>query len=145
MSSRAPEAPEAPDAPDAGQPVSAPAAWADGDPGERGGLKIAPLVIARIAETAARDVPEIVSVSRSVFGLPLGTRQAARVRASVHATRTQLQMTVAIQYPADVAAVAEQVRRTVAARVGELAGMAVLEVAISVERLTTAAPPPRLR
>lgn len=115
------------------------------DPGERGRLQIAPIVVARIAEAAAQEVPDIVSVSRSVFGVPVGARQAARVQASVNAARTQLQVDLAVRYPANVIEVAEQVRRAVVARVGELSGMAVLEVVVSVDRLTSPPTQPRVR
>lgn len=114
------------------------------DPGDRGSLHIADSVVARIAQTAASEVPDIISVSRSVFGLPIGSRQPARVRASVNDTRARLQVNLAVRYPCNVVAVAEAVRRAVAARVGQLAGMAVLEVDVNVDQLSAPPAPARV-
>ncbi|MEU6664173.1 Asp23/Gls24 family envelope stress response protein [Streptomyces sp. NPDC046821] len=107
-------------------------------PAERGATRIADRVVAKIAAQAAREalpaVPAdrarphatVAVLSRSIdTARPDGTPvAAARVRISLE-----------LDYPVDIGAQCAAVRRQVIERVRELAGMAVPEVTVQVERL----------
>ncbi|MFI8100098.1 Asp23/Gls24 family envelope stress response protein [Streptomyces sp. NPDC101118] len=92
---------------------------------ERGSTRIADRVVAKIAAQAAREA------------LP----RAARVGTAPHATVTvhhdiaRVRISLELPYPGDLGAQCAAVRRHVAARVEELAGMTVPEVDIDVEHL----------
>ncbi|MFJ9836289.1 hypothetical protein ACIRU2_33630 [Streptomyces sp. NPDC101169] len=112
-------------------------------PGERGALRIADRVVAKIASRAAREAlgplpadaaaPHAAVVVRphpragSDRGSPVGT---ARVRVQVE-----------LAHPVDIGARCAAVRRRVTERLGELVSMEVLEVAVRVERLHLAPVP----
>ncbi|MEU5210512.1 hypothetical protein [Streptomyces sp. NPDC020742] len=116
--------------------VSPPATAADVPAGGRGATRIADRVVAKIAAQAAREA------------LRAGSPQA---RTDAHATVTvhrredrehlgeaRVQLAVELGYPSDVGAQCRAVRAHVSARVQELAGMTVPEVAVEVERLRSA-------
>lgn len=102
-------------------------------PQERGSTTVADRVVAKIAAHAAR------TALRSL---------APTARTGAHATVTirrrdtrrdfgeaQVRVTVELGYPAPIGAQCAAVRREVTERVRALAGMAVTEVAVEVERL----------
>ncbi|MFI5807368.1 Asp23/Gls24 family envelope stress response protein [Streptomyces sp. NPDC051561] len=97
--------------------------------GERGSLRIADGVVAKIAARAAREAldapPEGCAEPHAEVTV---SRDSARVRVGVE-----------LGYPSDIAAQCESVRHQVASRVRELAGMTVPEVTVFVERLHRAA------
>ncbi|MGW0815003.1 Asp23/Gls24 family envelope stress response protein [Streptomyces viridiviolaceus] len=98
-------------------------------PGERGATRIADRVVAKIAAQAARE---------AVGGLP---PEAARPHATVvvHHDTARVRVHLELEYPCDIGTRCRQVRHQVAQRVGALAGMAVPEVGVHVERLHLAA------
>lgn len=99
---------------------------------ERGALLIADRVVAKIAARAAR---EVLDAPPEDFegGVP---HAEVSVRDGVARVRVRLEL----GYPSDVAGQCARVRRQVASRVGEFAGMEVPEVTVTVERLHRAAP-----
>ncbi|MCL2733524.1 MAG: Asp23/Gls24 family envelope stress response protein [Actinomycetia bacterium] len=104
---------------------------------DRGSLRIADRVIAKIAAHAAGEVlsgapgaelvPKEAEPHASV-SVRKGPRNAARLR-----------LTLELGYPADIGSVCGMVRRHVTSRVEALTGMEVPEVAVEVERLHSAA------
>jgi uncharacterized alkaline shock family protein YloU len=99
-------------------------------PAERGATRIADRVVAKIAAQAARE---------AAGPLPRG---ASRPHATVvvHHGTARLRVQLELDYPTDIGARCRAVRRHVTERVGKLAGLDVLEVAVQVERLHLAAP-----
>lgn len=99
-------------------------------PGERGALRIADRVVAKIAAQAAREAVE-----------PL-TKEAAAPQATVvvHHDTVRVRVHLELDYPGDIGARCAAVRRHVVERVGALVGMEVPEVAVQVERLHPAHP-----
>ncbi|MEV6122388.1 Asp23/Gls24 family envelope stress response protein [Streptomyces sp. NPDC052077] len=94
-------------------------------PGERGATRIADRVVAKIAARAARE---------AAGPLP---PDAARPYASVavHQDTARVRVHVELGYPADIGARCGRVRHRIVQRVRTLAGMAVPEVVVHVERL----------
>jgi uncharacterized alkaline shock family protein YloU len=101
---------------------------------ERGSLRIADRVIARIAAHAAGEVLS------GVPGAELVPRAAsAHASVSVRKNSARLRLTLELGYPADLGAVSATVRRHVTRKVEALTGMAVPEVSVEIERLHAAA------
>jgi uncharacterized alkaline shock family protein YloU len=101
---------------------------------DRGSLRIADRVIAKIAARAAREV--LVDAPGAEL-VPRDARPHASV--SVRKNAARLRLTLELGYPADIGAVCGSVRRHVTSRVEALTGMAVPEVAVEVERLHSVA------
>ncbi|MYS19114.1 Uncharacterized conserved protein YloU, alkaline shock protein (Asp23) family [Streptomyces sp. DvalAA-14] len=99
-------------------------------PAERGALRIADRVVAKIAAYSAGEV---------LAGLPdadLVPREAApHATVSIRKDTARLRLALELGYPADLGAVTAAVRRHVASRVEALTGLAVPELAIEIERL----------
>ncbi|MER6998375.1 hypothetical protein [Streptomyces sp. NPDC000410] len=104
--------------PVAALPVPIPAA-------ERGATTIADRVVAKIATRAAREALEHVPEG--------GAEPHAAV--TVHHGHVRVRVGLELDYPCDIGAQCGAVRRRVTQRVETLAGMAVSEVAVQVERL----------
>lgn len=100
--------------------------------GERGALRIADRVIAKIAAQAAREA----------LGVPTAPTAPPQATVVVHHDIARVRVHLGLDYPTDIAARCAAVRRRVVERVGTLAGMAVPEVAIHVEELHPAHPHP---
>lgn len=94
-------------------------------PGERGALRIADGVLAKIAAQAARE---------ALGPLP-GQAEPPRATVAVHHDTVRVRVRLELGYPADIPAHCRAVRRRVAERVTALAGMEVPEVAVQVDRL----------
>ncbi|WP_326691315.1 MULTISPECIES: Asp23/Gls24 family envelope stress response protein [unclassified Streptomyces] len=127
--------------------------------GERGSTRIADRVVAKIAAQAARealrgDSPEGPGRQDGRGGaeeaggpdgaggagarggaLPDGTRPAPRATVTVRDQSARVRVALELGYPSDIGAQCGAVRRRVAFRVRELAGMEVPDVALDVERL----------
>ncbi|WP_328462607.1 Asp23/Gls24 family envelope stress response protein [Streptomyces sp. NBC_00448] len=101
---------------------------------ERGALRIADRVIAKIAAQAAGEA--LVGAPGADL-VPDIARPHATV--SVRKETARLRLALELGYPTDIGAVCGNVRRHVTGRVEELTGMAVPEVAVEVERLHSAA------
>ncbi|MCF3134824.1 Asp23/Gls24 family envelope stress response protein [Streptomyces olivochromogenes] len=107
-------------------------------PGERGALRIADRVVAKVAARAAREAvgpltEDAAAPHASVVVHPhaLGSGQAGDRPVATARIRVHLEL----DYPCDIGARCAAVRRHVVERVGALVGMEVPEVAVQVERL----------
>ncbi|MEU2493354.1 hypothetical protein [Streptomyces sp. NPDC007883] len=119
--------PPVPSAPVAGRSAPAPPRPAAKGmaPGERGATTVADRVVAKIAAQAAREaLPQV----------PEGG-SAPHATVTVHHDHARVRITLELDYPCDIGGQCRLVRRHVAQRVEALAGMAVPEVAVQVERL----------
>ncbi|GLX36316.1 hypothetical protein Sros01_23890 [Streptomyces roseochromogenus] len=92
-------------------------------PAERGATRIADRVVAKIAAQAAREVLDV---------LPGKVPHAA---VTVHHDIARVRVSLELAYPSDLAAQCADVRRRVALRIEECAGMTVPEVDIDIEHL----------
>lgn len=100
---------------------------------ERGALRIADRVVAKIAAQAAG---EVLTEAPGADLVPREARPHASV--SVRKDAARLRLTLELGYPADIGAVCGDVRRHVTGKVEALTGMDVPEVAVEVERLHSA-------
>ncbi|MFG3025765.1 Asp23/Gls24 family envelope stress response protein [Streptomyces sp. NPDC048254] len=94
-------------------------------PGERGAVRIADRVVAKIAAQAAREV---------LGPLPKDA-VAPHATVAVHHGTARVRVHLELDYPSDIGARCAAVRRHVVERVGALVDMEVREVAVYVERL----------
>jgi uncharacterized alkaline shock family protein YloU len=101
---------------------------------ERGALRIADRVIAKIAAQAAG---EALTSAPGAELVPGDARPHATV--SVRKDTARLRLTLELGYPTDIGSVCGAVRRHVTGRVEAMTGLAVPEVAVEVERLHSAA------
>lgn len=138
-----------------GEPTTGPA---DGT-APAGRITIADRVVAALAAQVASEQPDAGAPAGRVLGLAvpgpalLGGRDAdlasrPRVSATVDGSVARVEVTMSVRWPASVRAVTEGVRSAIRRRVGELAGLDVVEVRIHVTDLATtdsAATPPRVR
>lgn len=107
-------------------PVQLPAA-------ERGSLRIADRVVAKIAAQAAGEALS------DAPGAELVPREAGpHATVSIRKDTARLRLSLELGYPCDLGSVCGAVRRHVTGRVEELTGMAVPEVAVEIERLHSA-------
>ena len=105
---------------------------ADGPgPGERGETTVVERVVAKLAVQAAREALR----SPAARFVPPGSRHWPRASARVRDDKARVRVLVELGYPSDIGAQCDAVRRQVAARVRELAGMDVPHVTVGVERL----------
>lgn len=105
---------------------------------ERGRLVIAGHAVERIAAHAAREVTEVGGAAGRVLGVALGGEDAARpvqVAAEVDGDRVRLAARLSITYPASVRRTTELARARLRERVGELTGLDVERVDITVAAL----------
>ncbi|MCT2593771.1 Asp23/Gls24 family envelope stress response protein [Streptomyces sp. N2-109] len=101
-------------------------------PSERGGLRIADRVVAKVAARAAR---EALRTGPEADRLPGGKRAAPQATVTVRNGSARVKLSLTLPYPSDLAAQCLAVRAHVASRVTELVGMEVPEVAVGVDRL----------
>ncbi|MFC4030513.1 Asp23/Gls24 family envelope stress response protein [Streptomyces polygonati] len=102
-------------------------------PAERGSLRIADRVVAKIASYAAGEV------LAEAPGAELVPRDAVpHATVSIRRDTARLRLTLELGYPADLGAVSASVRRHVGSRVEALTGLAVPELAVEIERLHSA-------
>lgn len=105
------------------------------DPTERGRLRIAPLVLRRIAEHTATNTPGTTGRQRRG-----GSRQVtARVRAN--GSEVALDLDVALVYPRPIGEIVRELRRRVSAEIGRLTGYRVRTVQVTVSALLPAVRP----
>lgn len=100
-------------------------------PAQRGALKIADRVLARIAWMAARDA--LTSAAWGDAALVQG--DPPRVDVTVLEGGARVRVGVDLPFPCDLTAVAVAVQNAVADRVGGLTGIGTREVTVVVERL----------
>lgn len=101
---------------------------------DRGSLRIADRVVAKIAAQAAG---EALSGAPGSDLVPRDARPHASV--SVRKNAARLRLALELGYPVDIGAVCRDVRGHVSGRVRDLTGMDVPEVTVEVERLHSAA------
>jgi uncharacterized alkaline shock family protein YloU len=124
---------------------------------ELGMISINDRVVEKMAARAAIEVPDAGAAAsrflgRSMAGASaLGARQTSltdlpKTSADVDGSRVILDMSISVRWPASVPEVSDAVREHVRSRVGELTGLIVTEVSISVTALVTQLPaPPRVQ
>ena len=100
-------------------------------PGQRGSLRIADRVVAKIASQAAREAVGTLP--------PDADRPSASV--TVHHEVAHVRVQIELDYPCDIGDRCRTVRHQVVERVGDLVGMQVPEVVVHVERLHLVAAP----
>ncbi|WP_413803857.1 hypothetical protein [Streptomyces iranensis] len=122
------------------------------EPGERGATRIADRVVAKIASQAAREAlrgggaadagADTGADGGADSGADAGEVALADVVgarpyavAAVRGGVARVRVSVELGYPSDIGAHCGAVRRQVIERVGEMTGMEVPEVAVTVERL----------
>ncbi|WP_137980664.1 hypothetical protein [Streptomyces violaceusniger] len=122
------------------------------EPGERGATRIADRVVAKIASQAARealrgggaaaadagtgaDIGAAAGAGPGEAALAGGVGARPYAVAAVRGGVARVRVAVELGYPSDIGAHCGAVRRQVIERVGELTGMKVPEVAVTVERL----------
>ncbi|GAA3788496.1 hypothetical protein GCM10022380_00790 [Amycolatopsis tucumanensis] len=105
---------------------------------ERGRTVIADRVVERLAAYAVTEVESVGGSARQVLGVTVGAEdqdRAAGVQARVDGATAELDVRLSIAYPKPVAATCERVRAHLVRRVGELTGLAVSRVDITVTAL----------
>lgn len=119
---------------EAGEPAGSRAVVRPGSPGrtvaaaDRGALRIADRVVAKIAAHAAREALDVLpSDAVPPHATVIVHHEVARVRVSLE-----------LDYPSDIGGQCAAVRHQVVQRVEALAGMEVPEVGVQVERLHSA-------
>ncbi|HEX2043011.1 MAG TPA: Asp23/Gls24 family envelope stress response protein [Acidimicrobiales bacterium] len=96
------------------------------DPADRGLLDIAPAVAEKIARRVAGEVEGAVGPVRADADMGPG--------------RATLRLELGVEYPRPVGEVAAEVQRRVASRIGELTGLSVEAVTVTVTQLPAPAP-----
>jgi uncharacterized alkaline shock family protein YloU len=130
--------------------AAAPGRAAD-DRATRGHTTVAPAVVERIAARVATEVPgvraEAVSTVRSWFGADTSAdgRPAIGADADLAGGHAELRLTVGVEWPRQVVATAERVRRIVTSEVRRLAGVHVCRIDIEVTDLPGRPPPVRVQ
>ncbi|WP_435159618.1 Asp23/Gls24 family envelope stress response protein [Amycolatopsis sacchari] len=115
---------------------------------ERGRTDIATRAVERLAAYAATEIESVGGSARQVLGVTVGAEdqdRAAAVQAKVDGATAELDVRLSIAYPKPVAATCEEVRSHLVRRVGELTGLAVSRVDITVTALHGAATAGRVR
>jgi uncharacterized alkaline shock family protein YloU len=119
------------------------------EPESRGTTHIADKVVERIAARAVSEIDGATGAPRVILGQTLGStteKTSARASAQVDGDTVMIDVAMAVQWPSPIREVTSRVRERVAARVGELTGLSVLEVDIDVATLLTDEPrAPRVR
>ncbi len=115
-------------------------------PNDLGTIRIADEVVARIAARAALEVAGVGSAPSGVLGLTGRSAQAGALptaHATVDGHLALVELSMSVRYPLAVREVAAAVRSAVRERVGELAGLQVPQVDITVPALADGPAPGR--
>ena len=116
------------------------------DPGDRGTLTIADKVVEKVAAQAVSEVDLATGAPRTLLGKRLGAAdpdRRPRADARVDGDRVGVTVTLAVQWPAPVREVAQNVRQHLTDRVSELTGLTVAEVDVDVPVLVSRRSRPR--
>ena len=103
--------------------------------GERGTTVILPRVVERVAAQAVREVSDTAGTGRRVLGYTVGVPEAqtqSTVRARVDGPEVSVDVAMTVIYPAPVLAVTRRTRHHIIERIGELTGLSVRRVNITV-------------
>ncbi|RSN29388.1 Asp23/Gls24 family protein [Amycolatopsis sp. WAC 01416] len=104
----------------------------------RGGLTVAGGAVERIAARAITELDGIGGAASRVLGIAVGGEdldQGAKVSAQVTGSATTLDVRLSVKYPLSVRATTETAREHLIRRVGELSGLTVTRVDITVTAL----------
>lgn len=106
---------------------------------ERGRLDIDPVVLRKIVEHAADQVPGTLRHERRLAGIEVGEAGAsARISTGTgDPTAVDVRLELTLQYPAPVRSVVDAVRARVSAELTRLAGHHVRSLAVTVSGLRT--------
>ena len=114
------------------------------EPGRRGSLTIADRVVEKVASQAVIEVDLATGTPRTVLGKTLLGRppepdpeRPARADAHVDGRLVTVSVTLAVQWPAPVREVADEVRRHLTTRIEEITGLEVAQVDVDVTALVT--------
>lgn len=111
---------------------------------ELGRIDVADTVVAKIASRAAIEVPDVGAAPSGLLGkLGAGSSEIGALpstKATVDGQLAFVDLTLSVRYPVSVRASAAAVREQVRNRVGELAGLQVPEVNITVAALVADLP-----
>lgn len=114
------------------------------EPGQRGSLTIADRVVEKVASQAVIEVDLATGTPRTLLGRTLSGRtpepdpdRPARADAHVDGDLVTVAVTLAVQWPAPVRQVADEVRRHLSARIAEITGLQVAQVDVDVTALVT--------
>jgi uncharacterized alkaline shock family protein YloU len=123
--------------------VSAPASRGLADPAERGHLDVQPIVLRRIVEHAADQVPGTVRYERRLAGIDVGEAgSSARVSVgSGDPLAVDVRLELTLRYPAPVRAVVEAVRAKVGEELTRIAGFHIRSMSVTVTGLRDAPTP----
>jgi len=104
-------------------------------PGARGTLTVSDRVVQKVARAAASLVPGVVEAPAGLLG-----RDLPHASARTHGTRAQVEVDVALAWPAPAAATARRVRDAVEDAVERFAGVQADRVDVRVVAVTDPAP-----
>jgi uncharacterized alkaline shock family protein YloU len=107
---------------------------------DRGTLSIDHLVVRKVAQRAADQVPGTAKVERRVAGMGLGAHGAS-AKVSGRDNDVDLALDLALHYPAPVRAVVGEVRAKVAEEVEHITSYKVRSIAVTVSALLPDVPP----
>lgn len=105
----------------------------------RGQLVVSRLVVEKIASQAAVEIAAAGGRSGGFLGIGSHANLSSRPKVNVDLSghTATIAVAVAIAYPSPIAAAAVQVRRRIMSRVGELAGIQVTRVDVTITMLAT--------
>lgn len=104
------------------------------DPGERGSLRIDPLVVRKVAQHAADQVPGTTTVQRKLAGLGIG-EHGSSATVTGEGGAVDIRVELALHYPASVREVAGAVRERVTGAVEHITSYRVRGVDVTVTAL----------
>ncbi|GAB3733407.1 hypothetical protein GCM10027598_58000 [Amycolatopsis oliviviridis] len=107
----------------------------------RGGLTVAGGAVERIAAQAITELDGIGGAASRVLGIAVGGEdlgQGAKVSANVTGSTATLDVRLSVKYPLSVRATTETAREHLLRRVGELSGLTITRVDITVTALHSA-------
>jgi len=107
---------------------------------DRGTLSIDHLVVRKVAQRAADQVPGTATVERKIAGMALGAHGAS-AKVSGRDNDVDLTLDLALHYPAPVRAVVGDVRAKVTEEVEHITSYKVRSIAVTVSALLPDIPP----
>jgi uncharacterized alkaline shock family protein YloU len=110
--------------------------------GERGRTTVSKAAVERIAARVIAECPDVGGTARRVLGVSAGEAEGrdAAVTARLHGTvAVSLAVRCSVPYPRPVTRATENLREMLTGQVGELTGLSVRRVDITVTELTTPA------
>ena len=103
--------------------------------GPRGSTHFADRVVEKIAGRAAAEVSNVTAPPPTGLARLTGAREEPDTKADVDGSTVELDIRLAIRYPASIRAVSREVQQTVRARVHDLTGLDVSAVRVNVVSL----------